>query len=143
MRKKEEEDLNKSVQRGKGGYSSENTKEDYDRKVSAIDRDNTRFVKDQAQITKSAIEDQDVIVRKLDVAVGNLHEQATVIKEEATLQNKMLDNLENDLDDAGLKMGVVMGSLSKLLKTKDGCQIWTIVILAVILIILVALIIWV
>ena len=116
MRKKEEEDLNKSVQRGKGGYSSENTKEDYDRKVSAIDRDNTRFVKDQAQITKSAIEDQDVIVRKLDVAVGNLHEQATVIKEEATLQKKMLDNLENDLDDAGLKMGVVMGSLSKLLR---------------------------
>ena len=143
MRKKEEEDLNKSVQRGKGGYSSENTKEDYDRKVSAIDRDNTRFVKDQAQITKSVMEDQDVIVRKLDVAVGNLHEQATVIKEEATLQKKMLDNLENDLDDAGLKMGVVMGSLSKLLKTKDGCQIWTIVILAVILIILVALIIWV
>ena len=79
----------------------------------------------------------------LDIAVGNLHEKATVIKEEAELQNKMLDNLGNDLDDAGQKMGVVMGSLSKLLKTKDGCQIWTIVILAVILIILVALIIWV
>lgn len=33
-------------------------------------------------------------------------------------------------------MNVVMASLSKLLKTKDGCQIWTIVILAVVLIIL-------
>ena len=116
MRKKEEEDLNKSVQRGKGGYSSENTKEDYDRKVSAIDRDNTRFVKDQAQITKSAIEDQDVIIRKLDVAVGNLHQQANVINEEAIIQNKILGTFKNDLDHAGLKMGVVMGSLSKLLR---------------------------
>lgn len=48
----------------------------------------------------------------------------------------MIDALETDLDDAGNKMNVVMASLSKLLKTKDGCQIWTIVILALILIIL-------
>ena len=116
MRKKEEEDLNKSVQRGKGGYSGENTKEDYDRKVSAIDRDNTSFVKHQAQITKSAIEDQDVIISKLDVAVGNLHQQANVINEEAIIQNKILGTFKNDLDHAGLKMGVVMGSLSKLLR---------------------------
>ena len=41
------------------------------------------------------------------------------------------------------KLGVVTKSLQSLLKTKDGCQIWTIVILGVILIILVACIIWV
>jgi hypothetical protein len=40
------------------------------------------------------------------------------------------------LDEAGEKMNFVMAKLSKLLKTKDGCQIWTIVILAVILVIL-------
>ena len=135
--------MNKSRQRGNVGYTGENMKDNNDRRVAAIDRDNTRFVKDQTQITREAIKDQDILVEKLDIAVGNLHDKATVIKEEAELQNNMLDNLGNDLDDAGQKMGVVMGSLSKLLKTKDGCQIWTIVILAVILIILVALIIWV
>ena len=135
--------MNKSKQRGNVGYTGENMKDNNDRRFAAIDRDNTGFVKDQTQITKEAIKDQDILVGILDIAVGNLHEKATVIKEEAELQNKMLDNLGNDLDDAGQKMGVVMGSLSKLLKTKDGCQIWTIVILAVILIILVALIIWV
>jgi hypothetical protein len=48
----------------------------------------------------------------------------------------MLNNLENDIDDAGNKMNFVMAKLSKLLKTKDGCQLWTIIILALILIIL-------
>jgi hypothetical protein len=40
------------------------------------------------------------------------------------------------MDHAGEKMNVVMEALGKLLKTKDGCQIWTIVILAGILILL-------
>lgn len=54
-------------------------------------------------------------------------------------QNRLLDELDGDIDDAGEKMNFVMGKLSKLLKTKDGCQIWTIVILALILIVLVGL----
>lgn len=48
----------------------------------------------------------------------------------------MLDSLGNDLDSAGNKMNVVQAQLSKLLQTKDGCQIWTVVILALILVIL-------
>jgi t-SNARE complex subunit (syntaxin) len=54
----------------------------------------------------------------------------------------MLDVLESDMDDAGLNMNTLTSSLSKLLKTNNGCQIWTIVILILILIILIALIIW-
>lgn len=56
-----------------------------------------------------------------------------------TEQNRLLDDLGGDIDDAGEKMNFVMGRLSKLLKTKDSCQIWSIVILALILIILVGL----
>jgi hypothetical protein len=48
----------------------------------------------------------------------------------------MLDNLDSDLEQATSKMDVVMEALQKLLKTKDGCQIWTIVILTIILILL-------
>lgn len=54
----------------------------------------------------------------------------------------MLDKLEQDVDDVNTKMNFVMASLGKLLKTKDGCTIWTIVILFLILCILVALVIW-
>ena len=57
-------------------------------------------------------------------------------------QNKMLDGLGEDLDDAEEKLGVVMGKLGKLLKTKDGCQLWTIVSLAIVLIVLTALVIY-
>jgi hypothetical protein len=48
----------------------------------------------------------------------------------------MLDRLDTDLEQATTKMDVVMEALQKLLKTKDGCQIWTIVILTFILILL-------
>ena len=57
-------------------------------------------------------------------------------------QNQMLDELEDDLDEAGNKMNFVMAKLSKLLKTKDGCLIWTIILLTLLLCILIALTIW-
>ena len=54
----------------------------------------------------------------------------------------MLTDLDEDLDAAAEKMGVVMGSLAKLLKTKDRCHLWSILILALILVILVFLIVY-
>jgi len=59
-----------------------------------------------------------------------------VIHEELVDQNRKLNKLDDDLDEAGNKMNFVMAKLSKLLKTKDGCQIWTIVILALVLVVL-------
>jgi hypothetical protein len=44
--------------------------------------------------------------------------------------------VSSNLSFLGNKMNVVMATLSKLLKTKDGCQIWTIVVLVLILCIL-------
>ena len=38
-----------------------------------------------------------------------------------------------DIEQASDKMNTVQAALEKLLKTKDGCQIWTVVILAGIL----------
>lgn len=138
-----EDDLKKSRQKGKGDPSKENAKNNYDHRANEIEKENTKFVKNQQQITKENIENQDIQLGQLDIAVDRLHVIAKVVEEETRVQNIMLDDLGRDLDDAGNKMGIVMGSLSKLLQTKDGCQIWTIVILAVILIILVALVIWV
>lgn len=131
MRRKIENDENS----GNGMSGTDYSKE--------IEKDNNRFIANQSQITKETIAQQDIQLDHLGNAVDRLGHMGKDIEEELTEQNVMLDDLDNAMEDAGSKMNVVMGSLSKLLKTKDGCQIWTIVILAVILVILVALIIWV
>ena len=51
-------------------------------------------------------------------------------------QNVMLDAVEKDIDKEGEKMEDLLAGLTKLLKSKDGCQIGTIVALVVVLIIL-------
>ncbi len=79
---------------------------------------------------------QDASLESLGVAVDRLGQIGKDIHEEVAEQNVLLDSLGNEVDDAGNKMNVVTASLSKLLKTKDGCQIWTIVILTFILILL-------
>jgi len=107
--------------------------------VTGIERENTHFVRGQMQETKEMIGQQDVQLDSLGQAVDRLGGMGRTINTELKEQNKMLNELDRDLDDAGEKMNFVMAKLSKLLKTKDGCQIWTIVILALVLVILVGL----
>jgi hypothetical protein len=104
--------------------------------ISSREMDNTSFVRDHHSQAQSMLRQQDDNLDSLGVAVDRLHVVGKTINEELKTQNKMLNDLENDMDDAGNKMNFVQAKLSKLLKTKDGCQIWTIVGLAVILIIL-------
>jgi transcription antitermination factor NusA-like protein len=127
VRKKIENDENKS------------RRESYDEGVGAMGavvKENERFIQDQGQRQKQAIEVQDKNLESLGLAVDRLGQIGKDINQELKEQNILLDGLEKDMDDADSKMNVVMGSLQKLLKTKDGCQIWTIVVLALILIIL-------
>ena len=51
-------------------------------------------------------------------------------------QKIMLDHLDTDMDQAGEKMNFVIEKLGKLLKTKNNCQLCTIIILTLILVIL-------
>lgn len=99
-------------------------------------RGNADFVQNQQQQTKRMIEQQDASLESLGVAVDRLGAIGKDIHDEVKEQNSLLDSLGNEVDDAGNKMNVVTASLSKLLKTKDGCQIWTIVILTFILLLL-------
>jgi hypothetical protein len=86
--------------------------------------------------------EQDEALESLGDAVDRLGRIGQEVGEELKEQNIMLDGLDDDLDSAGNRMGVVQAQLSKLLKTKDGCVIWTIVILCLILALLIALVIW-
>jgi len=110
--------------------------------IPPIQKENARFIKGQLQETRYMLGEQDEALESLGSAVDRLGRLGVEVGEELKEQNIMLDGLDDDLDDAGNKMNVVQAQLSKLLKTKDGCVIWTIVILCFILAILVALVIW-
>lgn len=110
---------------------------------TAIERENANFVREQKGATQQILKDQDVQLTHLGDAVDRLHGVGSTINAELKEQNSKLDDLQRDMEEAESKMTFVMSKLQKLLKTKDGCQIWTIVILAVVLIILVALVIFV
>jgi mevalonate kinase len=107
-----------------------------------ITNENEDFVQNQHKVTRQLIKDQDQSLEHLGGAVDRLGEYGREINTEIKSQGKMLDSLGNEIDVASEKMNTVQAALSKLLNTKDSCQIWTVVILAVILIILVALVIW-
>jgi syntaxin 6 len=85
---------------------------------------------------------QDETLDDLDHAVVRVGQMAGNIHDELQTQNKMLTSLEEDLSDAEEKLGMVMGKLAKLLKTKSKCQLGTIMLLSVTVIILFFLVIY-
>jgi len=109
---------------------------------SSMDNENAAFVANQSTYAHQQIRDQDVQLDGLGQAVERLDHMGRVIHDELDDQGRMLKQLDDDIDDAGNKMNFVTAQLSKLLKTKDGCQIWTIVILCGVLILLICLVIW-
>ena len=62
---------------------------------------------------------------------------ALEIQDELEVQNRMLNEVDRDMDEASDAMGMMMGKLGKLLKTKDNCQIWSVIILTLTLIALI------
>ena len=88
------------------------------------------------------MQEQDDTLEELDEAVIRVGDIADQIHDEVTFQNKMLSDLEDDLVDAEEKLGLVMGKLGKLLKTKSRWQICTILLLILVVIILVFLILY-
>jgi chromosome segregation ATPase len=128
VRRKMEDDEN----RGRSQQLDEST----EALRKAVDTDNERFVSNQKQLTQQTIAQQDVQLDHLGKAVDRLGQIGRDVHQELKEQNVMLDAVEADMTDAGQRMDAVTEALGKLLKTKDGCQIWTIVILAVILVIL-------
>lgn len=86
--------------------------------------------------TMLMMQQQDETLDDLGLAVTRVGYMAESIHEEIESQNKMLTDLEDDLADAEEQLGVVMGKLAKLLKTKSRCQIGLILILSLIVLVL-------
>lgn len=110
---------------------------------SVNENENEDFVRRTGGRTHEMIQQQDASLDHLSTAVSGLERMGHDINIELKEQNKMLSAFEQDLEEAQSKMNFVMSSLSKLLKTKDGCQLWTVAILSLVLIILIALVVFV
>lgn len=107
-----------------------------------LEMQNTDFIHGQSAQARATMREQDENIDQLDGAVDRVHRMASEIHGELSTQSRMLDEMESELDETTEKMNFVMGKLAKLLKTKDTCQIWTIVALTIVLIVMVLLVIY-
>ena len=85
---------------------------------------------------------QEVQLQDLSRGVGVLEEAAGGIHDELVEQGEMLDELQQDLDLVDDRMQYVMLKMEEILKTKNRCTMWTIIILIIVAIVLLCLVVW-
>lgn len=120
----------------RNGYAPASQEDQQSKMRSSLHNENDRFIKDQHQQQSLMIRQQDANLEQLEKGVDRLHVLAKDIDKELKEQNIMLDEFGNEVDESKSKLDTVMQSLDKLLKSKDGCQIYTIVILTIIAVIM-------
>jgi syntaxin 6 len=97
---------------------------------------NSDFMQDQMEQQKEIRGQQDEILDNMIDGVENLGEQAKVINQTLEEESQLLAQFELEMEEAQAKMNVVMRTMSKLLKTKDTCQLWLILFLTLTIVIL-------
>jgi len=100
------------------------------------ERDNTSFIVDSQARTSLLLQEQDDTLDELATHVIRVGHMAEGIHEELGQQNKMLSDMDEDLTNVEEELGLVMGKLSKFLKTKDTWQLVTIISLFVTMVVL-------
>ncbi|KAG2789057.1 hypothetical protein JG687_00004595 [Phytophthora cactorum] len=103
---------------------------------------NEQFLEDEAQRQQQIMQEQDMSLAGLQTDITRLHGVTVEISSEVKHQNKMLDDLTDDVEEAQERMNFVMGRLSKLLKTKDKCQLGLILFLVAVLVVMVFLVVY-
>ncbi|KAL4109584.1 hypothetical protein PRIC1_001283 [Phytophthora ramorum] len=103
---------------------------------------NERFLADETQRQQQIMQEQDQSLAGLQTDITRLHGVTVEISSEVKHQNKMLDDLNDDVEEAQERMNFVMGRLSKLLKTKDKCQLGLILFLVAVLVVMVFLVVY-
>ncbi len=96
----------------------------------------TEFIAKNHASTQLMMQQQDETLDELDDAVVRVGHMAENIHDELGQQNKMLTDLEDDLNNAEEQLGLVMGRLSKVLKTKSKWQLGVIMLMSLIVVVL-------
>jgi syntaxin 6 len=122
-----EDERNKAIRRSGDGLLGATTDSQ---------RENTSFVMDNQAQTSLLMQQQDETLDELGDVVVRVGEMAGNINEEINQQNKMLEDMGEDMSRAEEELGMVMGKLAKFLKTKDKWQLRTILALCLTVVIL-------
>ena len=120
---------------GRNGNSSNNGYNYTDNDNNSYNNDDNNNNRERAE-TMLIMQRQDETLHDLDMAVTRVSYMADTIHTEIESQNVMLNELEDELVDAEEQLGVVMGKLAKLLKTKNKCQLGLILMLSLVVLIL-------
>ena len=127
------DERNKAARRSGDGLLGATTDEE---------RQNTDFILNNQAQTSLLMQEQDETLDELGEAVVRVGEMAGTIGEEIGHQNKMLDELDQDMTHAEEELGMVMGKLAKFMKTKDPWQLRTILCLSLTVVVLLFLVIY-
>ena len=96
---------------------------------------NADFLRDQAQQQSQLRREQDQGLDKIGNTLDRLNEMAVTIDSELKEQDKILADVDAEMDVAQNKMDGAIKSVEKLLKTKDKCQLCVIAGLTLVFII--------
>ncbi|CAI5733906.1 unnamed protein product [Hyaloperonospora brassicae] len=103
---------------------------------------NERLLEQERLQHRQIMQEQDASLAGLQTDITRLHGVTVEISNEVKQQNKMLDGVTKDVDEAQERMNFVMGRLSSLLKTKDKCQLGLILFLVAVLVAMVLLVVY-
>jgi t-SNARE complex subunit (syntaxin) len=90
---------------------------------SAHTQANADYLRDQAQAQAQLRKEQDQGLDKIGNTLDRLNEMAVTIDSELKEQDKILADIDTEMDSAQNKMDGAIKSVEKLLKTKDKCQL--------------------
>lgn len=107
----------------------------------AVQRDNQAFLDQQRQEQTQIIRQQDDALDELGASAKRLQQVATTINVELQDQQKMLNELDEDIEKEQEKLNFVMKRIGKLMKTSDNKQICLIIALSLLGIVLLFLVI--
>ena len=106
------------------------------------ERQNTDFILNNQAQSSMLMQEQDECLDELGDAVVRVGEMAEQIGEELGHQNRMLDDLDQDLTNAEEELGLVMGKMAKFMGTKNRGQLRIILILSLVVVIMFFLVIY-
>ena len=96
---------------------------------------NRDFLNDQAQQQSTIRRNQDVSLDKMSDSLDRLGQMAKAIDSELQEQDKIIDDVDKNIDEVQGRMDAAIKSVEKLLKTKSKCQMATIAVLVIIVVI--------
>ena len=104
--------------------------------TKSMDNEEANFIENNHASAQLMMEQQDDTLDELDSAVVRVSGMAENIHEELGQQNKMLKELDEDLTNVEEELGLVVGKLAKMLKTKNKFQLCTILALSAVVVVL-------